>query len=138
MQADMQTPNARLFTDHVTIDEVTLPGFVKPLAWAVVVAMLFGGQAFAGDAADLAKAKGCFECHKTNGDSIGPSFHDIAKRFQGLENARPMLVRVVTKGTGIKGVPHHWGTRKMPPATFRAPVSEQDAEQLIDYVLATE
>lgn len=137
MSADMQTPNAEFFSDHGGPDEVSLPRYLKLLAWAAVAALLFGGQAFADSAADLAKAKGCFECHKTNGDSIGPSFHDIAKRFQGLENARPMLIRVVTKGTGIKGVPHHWGTRKMPPATFRAPVSEQDAEQLIDYVLAT-
>jgi len=90
----------------------------------------------ADDPAALADAKHCTVCHDTKVDKVGPSFRDIARRFKGLNNARPMLVRVVqASGTDTPSTPYHWGATKMPPAGVRVPVSEAEAGILVDYIL---
>ncbi|RQH04948.1 c-type cytochrome [Paraburkholderia dinghuensis] len=105
-------------------------------ASALIFSVVFSCAAFAQTGEQLAKAKGCTACHSVDGVGVGPSFHDIAQRFAGLKNARPMLIRIVKTGTGSGPVPYHWGDVKMPPDSARVPVNEAEAKELIDYVLS--
>ncbi|MFA5121112.1 c-type cytochrome [Zavarzinia sp.] len=86
---------------------------------------------------ELAKAKGCFVCHGAKGSGgLAPSFGDIARRFEGLANAKMMLMPIVHAGTG-EGAPYHWGPGKMPPEDARQPVTDEEAAILIDYILSS-
>lgn len=105
-------------------------------AGALIFSIAFSCAALAQTGEQLAKAKGCTACHSIEGEGVGPSFHDIAQRFAGLHNARSMLIRIVTTGTGSGSVPYHWGDVKMPPDAARVPVSEAEARELVDYALS--
>ncbi|MDY7065464.1 Cytochrome c-552 [Pseudomonas extremaustralis] len=107
----------------------------KSLCIALIIIFDQIGTAYA-DGAALAEAKGCTVCHSAKTEKIGPSFRDISHRFHGFKNARPMLVRVVQTGTDTAVVPYHWGSIKMPSVNARTPVSQEEAEQLIDYILS--
>jgi cytochrome c len=85
---------------------------------------------------ELAKEKHCFVCHDVKAQKFAPSFTDISRRFHGLANAKPMLVRVVQTGTGSPPTVFHWGNSTMPPDNTRIPVSDAEAEQLVDYILS--
>jgi cytochrome c len=95
------------------------------------------GPALAAGGEDLANAKGCFSCHDVNAENFGPSFKDIARRFSGLSNSKRMLAREVQVGTDTSSaaVIHHWGNMKMPRESDRVPVTQEEAEQLVDYIL---
>lgn len=84
---------------------------------------------------ELAKAKGCFVCHNVETEGVAPSFRDIARRFGGLTNAKLMLVPIVHTGTDRPAV-YHWGSANMPPEGARRPVTNEEAEALIDYILS--
>lgn len=119
--------------------ECAREGFIminKPWCIASIIIFAQVGTAYATEGAALADAKGCTACHSVKTEAIGPSFRDISRRFHGLKNARPMLVRVVQTGTDTASAPYHWGSIKMPSANARTPVSQEEAEQLIDYVLS--
>ena len=106
------------------------------LATALALALMLSGTALAAEGEALAKAKMCFTCHELKGENHGPSFQDIARRFSGLSNAKRMLVKEVQSGTYVPGVARHWGTMKMPKDSDREPVSQAEAEQLVDYILS--
>ena len=78
----------------------------------------------------------CFTCHDAKSELIGPSFSDIARRFKGVSNAETMLAGVIQSGTDRPGVVYHWGATKMPPASARVAVSNDEAEVLAEYVLS--
>ncbi|MDE0854734.1 MAG: hypothetical protein OSA97_09970, partial [Nevskia sp.] len=61
----------------------------RSVAFLVLGAMMAANAALAADVAQLAKDKHCFDCHSTNSDRVGPSFRDIGRRFNGLNNAKP-------------------------------------------------
>lgn len=107
---------------------------LKPLL-ALMLALT--GPALATEAEDLARAKMCFSCHDLNAENFGPSLRDISRRFYGLKNAKRMLVREVQAGTNLTapGALHHWGNMKMPKDSDRVPVTQEEAEQLVDYIL---
>jgi cytochrome c len=111
----------------------------KSLAAIPVLIIAWAGPAFAAtDAVALADAKHCTACHDAKAEKYGPSFRDIARRFRGLNNAKPMLVRIVQSGTDTPSAVYHWGASKMPPDSVRAPVSEAESEVLVDYVLSVQ
>jgi cytochrome c len=110
--------------------------FNKSLCIASIFIFAHVSTAYAVEGAALADAKGCMSCHSLKTETIGPSFRDISRRFHGLKNAKPMLVRVVQTGTDTASVPYHWGSIKMPSVSARVPVTQEEAEQLIDYVLS--
>jgi cytochrome c len=85
---------------------------------------------------ELAKGKHCLVCHDVKTQKFAPSFTDISHRFHGLNNAKPMLVRVVQTGTASPPTVFHWVNSTMPPESVRIPVSDAEAEQLVDYVLS--
>lgn len=129
-----------IFASNVTSSRLVrarvLDMSIRAITSGLLLASLTISSAFASGAEDLAKAKGCFGCHMVRGSSIAPSFQDIASRFAGLKNAKPMLVHVVITGTNDVATPFHWGGMKMPPDVARVEVNQVEAEQLVDYVLS--
>ena len=104
----------------------------------MIVLMLCAGAvtspAMGADPAALAGAKQCFVCHAGKSElMIGPPFRDIARRYKGVSNAKTMLAEVIQSGT--EG---HWAASKMPAASARVPVSNEEAEVLAEYVLSFE
>lgn len=108
----------------------------RSVAFLFLGTILVANSARAADVAQLAKDKHCFDCHSTNSDRVGPSFRDIGRRFNGLNNARHMLARAIEVGTDNSSTAYHWGPTKMPPGSVRVPVSQDEAELLADYVLS--
>lgn len=92
--------------------------------------------ALGADPVALAGAKQCFICHDGKSEirsMIGPPFRDIARRYEGVNNAKTMLAEVIQSGT--EG---HWAASKMPAASARVLVSKEEAEVLAEYVLSFE
>ncbi len=46
------------------------------------------------------------------------------------------MVEIITKGSPLLADGKHWGAMKMPGAGTRVPVSEAEARQLADWILA--
>lgn len=111
-----------------------IPGII---AVAAALAVSFGAASARAEegAETLAKEKGCLICHNVDTEGTAPSFRDISRRFSGLSNAKEMLVPLVHSGTD-RPVAYHWGANKMPPEGARRPVSKEEAEALIDYILS--
>lgn len=103
----------------------------------LALCMALAGPALATGGEGLVKTKGCLSCHDMTAENHGPSFKDIARRFSGLSNSKRMLVREVQVGTGTASaaVIHHWGNMTMPRAADRVPVTQEEAEQMVDYIL---
>ena len=78
--------------------------------------------------ADLAKAKNCMACHAAATKLVGPSYKQIAARYQGQKDAPALLAaKVVKGGAGV------WGPIPMPA---NPQVSEAEAKALVQWVLA--
>jgi cytochrome c len=81
---------------------------------------------------DLARQKkACLACHQVDKARLGPSFIDIAKKYQGNKKAADQLALKVRKGGG--------GVWNMPmgPMPAQGQVSEAEARQLVAWILAT-
>jgi len=94
------------------------------------------GPALGADPVALAGTKQCFICHDGKSEirsMIGPPFRDIARRYKAVSNAKSTLAEVIQSGT--EG---HWAASKMPAASARVPVSNEEAEVLAEYVLSLE
>jgi cytochrome c len=68
----------------------------------------------------------CKTCHKTDEKSIGPSFTDVAKRYQKQPNSAAYLVNKILKGSS--GV---WGEVPMPG---HPNLPESDARQVVAWI----
>lgn len=82
--------------------------------------------------ADAAKALAeknlCLACHKVEEKLVGPSFRDVAKKYQGVADAQAKLAANIKKGG--KGV---WGPAPMPPT---AGVSDEDLKTMAAWILS--
>ncbi len=76
----------------------------------------------------LAEKNLCLACHKVEGKLLGPSFRDVAKKYQGVADAQAKLAANIKKGG--KGV---WGTVPMPPT---AGVSDEDLKTMAAWILS--
>lgn len=77
---------------------------------------------------ELAEKSNCLACHKVDTQHVGPSYQDIAAKYDNDAATVDMLVEKVTKGsTGT------WGQIPMPPNPV---VSEEDAKTLVEWVLS--
>ena len=74
----------------------------------------------------LAKSKNCMSCHATDKKLVGPSYKDVAKKYD--KAAAADLATKVMKGT--KGA---WGPVPMPA---NPQVSEAEAKKLVDWILS--
>ena len=63
-----------------------------------VAGALAAGVAFA--QGDMAKAKGCMNCHDVDKKKAGPSFKDIAAKHKDAKDAQGMLVAKLKDGKG--------------------------------------
>lgn len=81
-------------------------------------------------AADQAKAQaaGCMACHQVAVKVVGPSYKDVAAKYQGDAAAKSQLIGKVRDGA--VGV---WGQVPMPP---NAVISDADLSVVIDWILA--
>lgn len=75
----------------------------------------------------LARGKNCLSCHAVDRKVIGPSFKDIAARYQEQDGAA-LADKIVRGGSGV------WGAVPMPANTQ---VSDAEARRLASWILQT-
>lgn len=98
----------------------------RSLLLCVVMSAFASSGAFA--QADLAKAKNCMACHAVGNKLVGPSYKDVAAKYNGQKGAEDKLVQKVMKGGAGT-----WGPVPMPA---NPQVSEAEARSLVKWVLA--
>ncbi len=69
----------------------------------------------------------CLTCHKISDKLIGPSYKDVAAKYEATEENMAMLAGKIIKGG--KGV---WGEIPMTP---HPQISEADAKQMVKYIM---
>jgi cytochrome c len=75
----------------------------------------------------VAQANGCIACHKVDVKLVGPSYKDVAAKYQGDASAAETLrAKVRAGGVGT------WGPIPMPPNTT---MSDADLAAVIDWIL---
>lgn len=83
------------------------------------------------DMQQLAEDKQCLSCHAREDDTPrAPGFSSIAAKYAGGE-MKEYLVDVV-----LTGGEDHWGSATMPEPGERPEVSEEEARQLVDWILS--
>lgn len=91
----------------------------------IVVLLLASGYVHASE--DLARKNGCLACHNIDNKVIGPSYKDVAKKYQSDKDAVAKLVKKVREGgSGV------WGSMPMPPHSH---VSESDTKSIVQWIL---
>ncbi|MNZ28846.1 Cytochrome c-552 precursor [compost metagenome] len=84
------------------------------------------------DVMRLAEEKQCMSCHAIDRDmSKAPSFVNIAQKYPNTTETTEMLVSKVRNG-GVG----HWGSAPMPLAGARVDVSDDEANQLVQWILS--
>jgi len=74
----------------------------------------------------LARRAGCIACHSLDARVVGPSFREVASRYQGDANAAARLAdKLRTGGSGV------WGSVPMPAQA----ISPDDAAALLHWIL---
>ena len=101
---------------------------MKSFALAGAVALVAAVSLPASANQELAQKSGCMTCHAVDKKIIGPSYKDVAAKYQGNKTAEADLIKKVKGGT--KGV---WGEIPMPP---NAHVSDADIKTLVQWVLS--
>ena len=94
------------------------------VATMIAVGLGVSGQVLADEA--LAKAKNCMSCHAVDKKLVGPSYKDVAAKYNGDAGAAEALAAKVKAGG--KGV---WGQIPMPPNN----VTPEEAKKLATWVL---
>lgn len=69
----------------------------------------------------------CLNCHKVDDKVLGPSYREVANKYEGNDSIIKQLARKVIKGG--QGV---WGEIPMTP---HPQISEADAEQMVKYIM---
>ena len=69
----------------------------------------------------------CLTCHKVDEKNIGPSYRDVAAKYENNdENIKMLAGKIIKGGSGV------WGAIPMTP---HPTLSQEDAEALAKYVL---
>lgn len=77
---------------------------------------------------DLVAKSDCFTCHKIAEASTGPSYNDVAAKYQNDPGAVDTLAeKVINGGVG------KWGTV---PMIAHPSLSKEDAKAMVEYVLS--
>jgi len=97
----------------------------RMLALAALLAAAATSPAFADQA--LATAKNCMACHAVDRKLVGPSYKDVAAKYNGQAGAADKLAAKILKGgSGV------WGAIPMPA---NPQVNEADAKKLAAWIL---
>jgi cytochrome c len=99
---------------------------MKLIHIALAATALVAAPAFASK--DLASKSACMACHAVDRKMVGPSFQDVAKKYNSQKDAEATLAGSIKKGGAGK-----WGPVPMPA---QAALSEADAKTLANWVLA--
>lgn len=78
--------------------------------------------------ARLIHGSDCFSCHNVERASIGPSYQEVARRYQNDPSSRGMLAEKIIKGGG-----GNWGGKMM---AAHPDVSEEEALAMVDYIMS--
>lgn len=70
------------------------------LVLAAVGSMVMAGAANAQAGADLAKAKGCLNCHAVAEKKVGPAYKDVAAKYKGNKDVEATLIAKLKDGKG--------------------------------------
>jgi cytochrome c551/c552 len=119
--ADSNDPSAASDVTNIFISADYLQGSDKAAITGhqVVGATMMGRS--------LTQSLDCKSCHKEAEKSIGPSFADVAKKYQKDPNVTPYLVNKIIKGgSGV------WGETAMPA---HPTLNENDAKQIVTWVM---
>lgn len=69
----------------------------------------------------------CLTCHKVDEKVTGPSYRDVANKYENTpENVKKLAEKVVKGGSGV------WGDVAMVPAPG---LKQEDAEKMVKYIL---
>ena len=99
---------------------------MKLMHIVLAAAALVSAPAFASK--ELANKSACMGCHAVDRKMVGPSFQDVAKKYNGQKDAEAMLAGTIKKGGSGK-----WGPVPMPA---QAALSDADAKALAAWVMA--
>ncbi|MDH4150720.1 MAG: cytochrome C-551 [Betaproteobacteria bacterium] len=72
----------------------------KVLMVVAAVGVMASGMGYADSGADVAKAKGCLNCHDMAVKKVGPAIKDIAAKFKGDKGAEAALTAKLKEGKG--------------------------------------
>ncbi|MDQ3537174.1 MAG: PKD domain-containing protein, partial [Bacteroidota bacterium] len=76
----------------------------------------------------LIEASDCKACHAVEKSSVGPSYNEVAKRYNANSGAIDQLTtKIINGGSGS------WGDRMMPP---HLQLSKEDANEMVQYILS--
>ncbi len=92
------------------------------------LAEALGHQTAVSDGLTLINGLDCKACHKLEGSSVGPSYLQVAKKYQGDELAVAYLSKKIINGGG--GV---WGEQAM---SAHPDLTETEAERIVKYILS--
>ncbi|WP_419144763.1 c-type cytochrome [Achromobacter deleyi] len=125
--------NADAVRRHASQTIVPAASMPAPAPAAAATAPSASGPAPAASGADLAGARlatsgACVACHAADRKMIGPSYRDVAAKYDGKSDAHALLAQKIRKGGG--GV---WGAMPMPP---NPGVSDDDLKRIVDWILA--
>lgn len=102
---------------------------MKYVLFFAVAAATVASPALANPTAlQLAQKGNCVACHAPEAKLVGPSWKDIARKYDGDATAEAKLVAKVKKGGA--GV---WGPVPMPP---NVTVKDADIKTIVQYVLS--
>lgn len=78
--------------------------------------------------AQLIKSSDCLSCHQEKIKLVGPSYIDVAKKYQPTDDNINLLAdKIIKGGSGV------WGDV---PMTSHPAVSDQDAHEMVKYILS--
>ncbi len=78
--------------------------------------------------AQLIAANDCLTCHKISEKSFGPSYQQIANRYENNQgNVQNLASRIITGGKGL------WGQNAMTP---HPNLPEPQAQEMVRYILS--
>lgn len=76
---------------------------------------------------ELVAKSDCLTCHKVADKLIGPAYQEIAAKYEATdENIEMLAGKIIKGGQGV------WGQI---PMTAHPQLSEQDAQQMVKYIL---
>lgn len=100
---------------------------------APVATLLVIGAGYAVADESMVEYYECVECHSDDPAAIGPTFQDIAARYENDGAARDALIEAIKNG-GKGNWTEVTGGVPMPP--YSATLSDAEIEQIVDWVLA--